>query len=254
MLQEIVSVAKKEFLDNYRNRWILALSLVFIALPLISSYFSSQVIGFQDFSVTIASMRIAVEIFIPIIGLMLGYAAIVGEIERGSLSSLLALPVNREEVLIGKFLGLGGVICSTILIGFGISGVIIAVNVSNADPGLYVFYMLISMLLGLAFLSLALLFSTIFRQRSTAMGGAIFLWVFFAVFWQLFLRAVLFLVTGDVFSQPEWLQHLDFFNPIAIHSLTGSPEVSSYLLVFSLLLWIFLPLAGGGLLFKKKDV
>lgn len=254
ILKDVWSVAKKEFLDNYRNRWVLVLSLIFVVLPLVSSYFSSQLIGWQDFSLTISNMRIAVEIFIPIIGLMLGYAAIVGEIEMGSLSSVLALPVNREEILLGKFLGLGSVICSTILIGFGISGIIIAVNVPNPDYGVYILYILVSILLGLAFLSVALLFSTIFRQRSTAMGGVIFLWVFFAVFWQLFLRVVLFVISGDILSQPSWLRTLDFFNPIAIHSMIGSPEFSPYLVVVSLLLWIMFPLIGTGLLFRKKDV
>ena len=131
----IFSIAKKEFIDNFRNKWIIIISIIFAILVVIISYFGSQGFG-QDWSPledTISGLEGIVTLIIPIISLMLGYAAIVGEIEKGSMSSLLALSVNRCEIVIGKFLGLGSVICSTILIGFGISGIIIDINVPSSD-------------------------------------------------------------------------------------------------------------------------
>ena len=56
---------------------------------------------------------------ISIIAFMLGYATIIGEIERGSMSALLSLAATRFEIVVGKFLGLGSVLCFTVLVGFG---------------------------------------------------------------------------------------------------------------------------------------
>jgi len=111
ILNSIFGIAKKEILDNVRNKWIIILTIIFTTLTLVVSYFGSIFSqGWQDFGVTIGGMMSLVQFLIPIIGLMLGYAAIIGEIEKGSMSSLLSLPINRLEIIMGKFLGLGGVL------------------------------------------------------------------------------------------------------------------------------------------------
>ena len=56
---------------------------------------------------TISGMTELGSFLIPIIAFMLGYATIIGEIERGSMSSLLSLSATRFEIVVGKFLGLG---------------------------------------------------------------------------------------------------------------------------------------------------
>ena len=66
------------------------MSVIFALFALVFSYFGSSFgaspeLGFQGFAFTIASMMISVVLLIPIIGLMLGYAAILGEIEKGSI-------------------------------------------------------------------------------------------------------------------------------------------------------------------------
>ncbi|GAG19406.1 unnamed protein product, partial [marine sediment metagenome] len=133
-LNIIFSIAKKEILDNVRNKWIIILTIIFASLTLVVSYFGSIFSqGWQDFGVTISGMMSLVQFLIPIIGLMLGYAAIIGEIEKGSMSSLLSLPADRLEILLGKFFGLGGILSFTTFIGFGVAGIIIAANVSGVN-------------------------------------------------------------------------------------------------------------------------
>ena len=258
MVNAILSIAKKEFMDNYRNQWIIALSAIFVILPIIVSYFGSQPLGagFRDFKSTINGMRMAVQSLIPIIGLMLGYATIVGEIEKGSIGVLLSLPATRTEVIIGKFLGLGSVICSTILIGFGTAGIIIAANISDPDYGLYLIFIGTSILLGLVFVGLALFFSSFFKKRSAAIGGAIFLWIFFTMFWQ-FLMFALLLVTRPegVYTMPDWFYTFQLFNPIMVHSLIDTPNApSAYLILLSLMAWILIPLIASFWIFRRRDV
>lgn len=254
-MHAVFSIAKKEFMDNFRNNWIIALSVIFAILALLASYLSSRGQGWQDFESTTSTMMMPVRFFIPIIGLMLGYAAIVGEIEKGSMGSLLSHPVTRTEVILGKFLGLGSIISSTVLVGFGIAGVIIAVNVPNPDYVLYLVFIAASILLGLAFMSLALFFSSFFKSRSAAMGGAIFLWVFFTMFWQFLIFGILIATTPNgLYSMPDWVYPIQLLNPTMAYSHINQDVLSIHWIFLSLIAWMILPMLMAFWIFKRRDV
>ena len=276
----IISIAKKEIMDNIRNKWIILVSVMFALLTLVVSYFGSLASrGWQDLGLTISGMASLVTFLVPIIALMLAYAAIIGEIERGSMNSLLSLSANRFEIIIGKFLGLAGVLCFTIFIGFGAAGLMIAANVSNVNYADYGIFMGATMLLGLVFLSVALFFSTLFNKRSTAMGGAIFLWFLFniilpIVFIGLLVTSVdiMKIAIGESFVTPNWYYILNLFNPTTVYSslLTttlgpvSSMDAASFieapswysgeLLSGLLLAWIIVFFALAVWRFQRKDI
>ena len=107
--KQIRILAAKEFRDRLRNRWVIAVAIIFTLFALAISYFGAAQqgsVGPGNIQVTIASLVSLVIYLIPLIALMLGYDAIVGERERGSLDLLLSLPITRLELLLGKFLGL----------------------------------------------------------------------------------------------------------------------------------------------------
>ena len=56
-------------------------------------------------TVTVVSLSSLTIFLLPLIALLLSYDAIVGEHERGTLALLLAYPVARWQVIVGKFLG-----------------------------------------------------------------------------------------------------------------------------------------------------
>jgi Cu-processing system permease protein len=85
--RQIAIVAGKEFWDRIRNRWVLAVALVFTAFALVIAYFGAAqqgAVGFRSIEVTIASLVSLVIYLIPLIALILGFDAVVGERERGS--------------------------------------------------------------------------------------------------------------------------------------------------------------------------
>ena len=87
-LSQILTIAGKEFRDRVRNRWVLAVALVFTTFALVIAYFGSAqqgVVGFGSIEVIIASLVSLVIYLIPLIALILGFDAIVAERERGSL-------------------------------------------------------------------------------------------------------------------------------------------------------------------------
>jgi len=274
----IFSIAKKEIMDNIRNKWIILVSVMFAVLTIAVSYFGSlQSQGWQDLGLTISGMESLVTLLVPIIALMLAYATIIGEIERGSMNSLLSLSVTRFEIVVGKFLGLGSVLCFTILVGFGAAGLLIAANVPNVNYVDYGIFLGATMLLGLVFLSVALCFSTIFNKRSTAMGGAIFLWFLFniilpIVFLGLLVASVDFnqIVEEQTVVAPGWYHILNLFNPSSVYSsildiaispassipsMTPAPSWYSIgLLVGVLFLWIFIFFILALWRFQRKDI
>ncbi len=270
----IILIAKKEIMDNIRNKWILMMTGIFAALTLLISYFGSLGQGWLGLGLTIAGMMVLVQYLIPIIGLMLGYAAIVGEIERGSMNALLSLPVKRYEVLIGKFVGLGGVLSCAILVGFGLAGIVIGANVSNVDVMQYLAFLCASILIGLVFIAISLFASSFFQNRSTAMGMAIFLWFFFTMIWGIIILGVAFLFSNiETIAKdgiPTWYYAINIINPISAYGTLVSLNVgsvstslpqqtfpsfySSWLMIAILALWILCSLLLAYVFFKKKDL
>lgn len=277
-LKSIFVIAKKEYMDNIRNFWIIIVSFLFALFTILVSYAGSVFTNqWQDLSLTVAGMSGLVQFFISIVGLMLGYSAIVGEIERGSMSSFLSLPVSRLEILLGKFLGLGAVLTTTIIVGFGISGIIIGLNVSNVDYSQYLVFIGGSLLLGLVFLTLGLFLSSIFKRRTTAMGLAIFMWIFFLIIWQ-FISGALLLASGSIsttnLSIPDWYYSFQIINPVQsysmfinlnfesvitnqanIESVFGYPSfITTELTLVVLMIWIITLFILSFLIFKRRDI
>jgi Cu-processing system permease protein len=276
----VISIAKKEIMDNIRNKWIILVSIMFAVLTLVVSYFGSIAShGWQNLGNTISGMTSFATYLISIIGFMLGYATIIGEIERGSMSALLSLAATRFEIVVGKFLGLGSVLCFTVLVGFGTAGIVIGVNVSNVDYLQYLAFIGMTMVFGLVFLSVALCFSTVFSKRSTALGGTIFLWFLFTiilpiVFVGLLATTIDFTkITMDTtLTVPEWYYVLQLFNPIDVYSsligVTIRPVSSSLgaglipspswyspgLLLGVLIIWIVVFFILAAWRFNRKDV
>jgi Cu-processing system permease protein len=274
-LNSIFTISKKELLDNVRNKWIIILTIIFASLTLVVSYFGSIFTdGWQDLGITIQGMMSLVQLLIPIIALMLGYSAIIGEIEKGSMSSLLSLPVTRLEILLGKFIGLGSLLAITIIIGFGLAGIVIGFNVSDVDYLGYIIFIFATIMIGLVFLALALFLSTLFNKRSTAMGGAIFLWFFFNIILPIVFVGIL-AASSDIINiinnAPDWYHILNLFNPLQVYSFLVTLNVgaalsfdtisiaypeyySNILMTIILLSWIICFMILSYWRFNKRDI
>jgi len=65
--------------------------------------------------------------------MILGYDAIVGEKELGSLELLLSMPITRFEILLGKYFGLSAALASATVIGFGAGLLPMAAQLNSHD-------------------------------------------------------------------------------------------------------------------------
>ena len=253
-------------MDNIRNKWILLISILIIFFTLASSYAGFY---FKSVDVTIGGMLGVVQIFMPLIGLMLGYSAIVGEKEKGSLNALIAHPVSRFDIIFGKIIGNGFILSLSIVIGFGIGGIVVAFNVPDFDPLGYVLFILSSILLGLIFLSLSIFFSSFFKTRTRALGGAILIWLFFFIIYPLIIQIPLFSEYMDPnfnpisFKFPDWYYGASMISPSSAYSYfisinlfddTVTSFINSGSLLGIMFLWFLIPLQLALLIFDKKDI
>lgn len=182
-LTTIWTLAQKEMRDALRNRWFLLYTAAFAALALAFSWLAlagAGIAGFAGFGRTAASLINLVLLIVPLMALTIGAQSIAAELERGTLSYLLAQPIGRLEVFLGKYLGLALSLLAALALGFGISGLVMVLSGSGAaDPGAYVALVVLAFLLGLAMLSVGFLVSALTRKASVAVGIGLFLWLAF---------------------------------------------------------------------------
>jgi Cu-processing system permease protein len=177
------TIAEKELRDALHNRWFLLYTVAFIVLSLGLSYLAlagAGIIGFAGFGRTAASLINLVLLIVPLMALTIGAQTLAGEQERKTMAYLLAQPLTRLDVYAGKYLGLTLSLLASLTLGFGISGVVLAINVGGAaDPAAYVSLVLLAFLLSLVMLSVGFLISALTRRAGVAVGIGLFLWLIF---------------------------------------------------------------------------
>ncbi len=275
-MNPILTVAAKELRDGLRNRWIMAITLIFALLSLGLAYFGAAAagrVGFTSLDTTLISLASLAIFIVPLIALLLAYHTIVGEEEQGTLLLLLTYPLGRTQLLVGKFLGHAGIIAISSLLGFGIAGVVMALFSTQSTPkelvGAYSYFILSVMLLGLVFVAFAHLISVIVNEKSRAAGLALLVWFLFVLIFDLVLLGLLVATEGRIGA--EIFPYLLLLNPTDIFRLANlasfeatqvhaglatiaAPELlSPVFLLFALTLWILLPFALACWLFSRRQ-
>jgi Cu-processing system permease protein len=226
----VLVIARKEFRDAKRNRWLilyalifgaLSFSIVWLALSGTSSYSS---VGFGR---TAASLINMVILIVPLMGLTLGSLSVAGERDKKTMLYLLAQPVTKLEIIIGKYLGLSLALIVSLICGFGVTGIFIAVKAGSLQPILYAAFIFLTILLALISLSFGFLISVLVQKSVTAISTALFVWLFLVLFTDLGLMGtalVLNLRVRELFiitlSNP-----LQVYKIATILTLRGSLEV-----------------------------
>lgn len=223
-MNAIWNIARKEFSDGLRNRWLVAITLVFAILAVGIAWFgaaASGQVGFSSIPSTVASLASLASFLTPLIALLLAYDAIVGEDEGGTLLLLLSYPLGRGQLLLGKFLGHGMILALAIAIGFGAAALAIAALVADVDLSLLTWafgrFMVSSTLLGWVFLALAYGVSSSVAEKSRAAGLALGIWFLFVLVFDLAMLGLLVSSKGQLNAQ--LLPWLLLANPTDVYRL-----------------------------------
>ncbi len=126
-------------------------------------------------------------LLVPLLAIALAFDSVNGEFNQRTLSKVLAQPIYRDALLMGKFLaGLGTLALALaaiwlLIIGMGLLQ--LGVPPTGEETVRILWFLLVTIFYGGIWLALAMLFSIIFRQPATAALAAIAVWLFFTVFW-----------------------------------------------------------------------
>lgn len=276
-MNTLLIIASKEVRDGLRNRWVVATTLLMAALALTLSFLGAAPtgsVGVGPVEITIVSLSSLTIFLLPLIALLLSFDAVVGEIDRGTMTLLLSYPVARWQVLLGKFLGHAAIIAFATVLGYGAAGVALAMGDTPIEPESWkAFAAMIgsSVLLGAAFTALGYLASTIVRDRGTAAGIAVAVWLCFVLLYDMGLLGLLVADGGKTVNADvvNWLLLANPADTYRLFNLTGFKNVSLFagtaglaahaqfsapILLGVLAAWVVAPLALAATLFSRKQI
>jgi ABC-2 type transport system permease protein len=200
----LIEIFWKELADNFNSKRFVILFLLVYLAGIATIYIAAQNIrGSVDENTRYVflnlflvsgsnlpfSFPLFMSIFIPIIGIALGFDAVNSERTSGNLSRLLSQPIYRDDVINGKFLA--GLVMLTILIisivtlvaGLGLR--MIGVPPEPEEILRLFMFIIVSVLYGAFWMSLAILFSTLFKKTATSALASVAIWIFLFLFMSL---------------------------------------------------------------------
>jgi ABC-2 type transport system permease protein len=283
-----LAVARKDFDDSRRSRVLLLVVGVFVVFAagtafVYGQFLVQEVSGELTTNGLIQTMTAGffplnvlgitpVHVFLPFVGILLGYRAVVRERESGEIKLSLSLPNSRAEMVAGKLLGRTSVALAAMLVGFALAALVGIVLYQSFDPVAYLGFILATALFVLTYVSIGVGISAASPNSSVALTAVIaYLLIFHAlwggVFW--FVRTFA-LNIGQGGSPPDWFLVAREFNPARAYNhvvdwfvpgATGTtsqggagavlPE-PAFLLFMGF--WIVVPLALGYLRFEAVDL
>jgi Cu-processing system permease protein len=227
-LSNVLTLAQKELRDARRNRWFILYTVAFAGLALALAWLALSGVGtygLAGFGRTGASLINLVLLIVPLMGLTLGAMSLAGERERGTLLYLFTQPIAQIELLLGKFIGLALAMLLALLLGFGLSGLLIAWQGGATQAGDYLLLMLLAFVLALASLSLGFLISAAVGKSATAVGLALFLWLLLVFFGDLGLMGTAIVLRLDI----DHLFTLALLNPLQLFKMAAILAIRSNL-------------------------
>lgn len=256
-------VLKYSFYDLSRSRWTYAYFLFFLLVTLGLLYFS------YDIPRTVISLMNIILILCPLIGTLFG--ALYFYNSREFIDLLLALPLPRRSIFLGKYLGLSLSLAISFILGTSVPLLFFGILYSEALVNFLV--LLISgVFLTFIFTGIAFLITIRFESPIKGFGIAIFIWLFLTMIYDgIFLLILLFF---EEYPQDKLALVMTLFNPVdlsrilimlqldisALMGYTGAvfrkflgTGIGMLVAYSALMLWVVLPVLAFLRLANRKD-
>lgn len=220
----LAAVFWKELGDYFSNRRFLIL-LALIYLPgVLAIYSVARFIRIEVSETSFVFLRLftssggfmpfdfstVLALFIPIIGIALGFDAINSERASGTLTRVLSQPIYRDSVVNGKFLAglftIAALLTSLVLLVAGVGLAMIGVPPTLEEISRLVVFLLVTILYAGFWLALAILFSLLFTRPATSALASIAIWLFF-----------LFALFMSMGAQEETVRLILGFTPVTLY-------------------------------------
>ena len=238
--QGVGAVFVKELSDNISSVRMLMLELLIVVTAMAALYEAIAALRqntaedpflllrlFTVSQVPLPSFVAILGFLIPLMAIGLGFDLINSEHNRRTLSRILAQPIYRDALLLGKYLaGLATIAISLtalwlLVIGLGL--IFLGVPPGGEEIARSLAFLVIAVFYAGVWLSLAMLLSIVFRSPATAALVALGIWLFLTVLWPMLAPAIAqaivppdprFAALGlDTPGTAIWTQLLQRFSP-----------------------------------------
>jgi len=237
----LAAIAEKDFQDAVRSRGMIALVALFSLLVAVFAYVFTPP-GEQfvtEFLLSVAVGPFLVTTLVPLVGVVVGYNAVSGERESGSLKLLLSLPHSRADVVFGKVVGRGAALSLAVFAGFLLpAAVLLALSqlgyIQAFNVGSYLGYTVFAAVLGVVFVAIAVGFSAAAATQRQALIGGVAIYVLFVLLWGAVTGQFLGAASGLIDPLPVSQQQVGVFLQVA-NPTTGVELLSNAFLSDQLL-------------------
>lgn len=223
-----IEVARKDIADARRSWMLWTLGGLFAVLLLAAPWHPVLVLQERPSElpnvIWIAPVIIVSRWAIPLTALVVGYGAIVGERETGSLRLLLGLPITRCDVVVGKVLGRSVVFGVTLLAGLALVGGEVWYLYGAIPLDGYAIFVTMTLLYGLIFVWIGVGLSSLLRARARAMAASAGVFALVTLVWHVVPAGAFYLADGrfpdnvpEPWDPPAWFVFLGNANPVRGH-------------------------------------
>lgn len=186
-----------------RSRWLAGFAVMLFAVTEVLFRFGGEP------AKTIASLMNVVLVVVPLVSVVLGTIYFYSSREFNEL--LLAQPVNRTSIFLGKLAGFAGSLCAALLVGLGVPFILHSAGLRE-----YVGKVVTLLAVGCSFIvifsSLAFYAATRFEDRIRGLGATLIAWFVLTVVWDGLI--LLFVHLFRSYPYEPFLLGLVFLNPV----------------------------------------
>ncbi|VTT86607.1 Nitrous oxide reductase maturation transmembrane protein NosY [Halorubrum sp. DM2] len=198
------AVARKDLRETVQSRGMIALIALFSLLVSVLAFIVRPTGQNEQFA-TEALLSffvgpVLVTYLVPLVGVVVGYGAVSGERESGSLKLLLSLPHSRADVVFGKVVGRGAALALAVFAGFLLPAAVLIVVPVTFNAGAFLGYTVFAAALGVVFVSISVGCSAASSTQLRALIGSIGVYVLFVLLWSVLTGRLVGAVPGSVIN------------------------------------------------------
>jgi Cu-processing system permease protein len=263
MIGQTLKILRYELRNLIRSRWLIFIGLFFFIAAEAMFRFGS------DTSKAMISLMNIILIVMPLMSLILGIIYFYHS--REFLELLLAQPIKRSSIYIGKTTGLSLALALVFVLGLGLPFVFHNAEFADYWPN-FVTLLGVGCMFILIFISIAFMVATIYEDKIKGFGMAVLLWLYLSVIYDALILIGIYLFGEDPLEKA--LVVIAMLNPVdlgrilillrmdisALMGYTGAVFQHFYgtasgigLSALILILWFAVPLTVGLFRFHRKD-
>lgn len=200
-MRNIEVIAQKEFADHLYSpgfRMLLGIfTLIIVSMSVISGKNGHNIFefGFLDVAQVIT-------LFLPVLGITLGFDSVVREKNSKSLNTLLTHPVFRDNLISGKIIGGIGtlvlVVFISVIASIGTLLLITGIDVGFSEPNRILIFSLLTFLYLSGFFAFSLLISIISKSSESSFISGLIVWINLVLIFGAIVTAASSIITGEL--------------------------------------------------------